>query len=180
MAAEHLKHAQATLVETIALDGYDDVFSDFDYGPFETRRLSQDLLNELSGRLHRKSGDISLVFEMPGKLRKHEVEAMVKTRLHQVFVDRWKSAGTDIDANQRTAVLRLGAGTAILAGEAVLLVFGKGEFWLTLAGTLISPAGWFGVFTGLERLFDLPKLMIKKRNLYGRLKDAEVSFVSLK
>ena len=105
MAAEHVKHEPTTLIETIALDSYDDVFSDFDYGPFETRRLSQDLLAELSGRLHRKGGNISLVFQMPEKLREHEVEAMVKTRLHQVFMERWKSAGVDISANQRTAFL---------------------------------------------------------------------------
>jgi len=179
MAAERGKHEITTLLETIALDGYDDVFSDFDYGPFETRRLSQDLLNELSGRLSRKRGNVSLVFEMPGKLRKHEVEAMVKTRLRQVFFDRWKSSVADISANQRTAVFRIVVGTAILVVEASLLVFGQGEFWLTLLGTLISPAGWFGVFTGLERLFDVPKLLLKKRNLYARLKNAEISFVSL-
>ncbi len=179
MAEEGKRREITTISETIALDCYDDIFSDFDYGPFETRRLSEDLLDELVGRLHRKSGKISLVFEMPERLRRPEVEAMVRKRLRQVFFDRCRSASTDISKNVRTAGFRITVGTAILVLESALLVFGKGEFWLTLLGTLVAPAGWFGVFTGLERLFDMPKLLIEKKEIYGRLKDAEISFTHL-
>lgn len=177
MAEEERKPREVTaILETIALDNYDDVFSDFDYGPFETRRLSEDLLDELEGRLHRKNGKIAIVFTVPGALRQPETEAMIRKRLRQVFSERFRSAKNDINLRFRSGVTRILLGMLILSVDALALLYGKGDFGITLFATLISPAGWFGIWGGLEKIFDLPGNLSEKRDVYFRLKDAEISF----
>mgnify|MGYP001329886735 CR=1 FL=1 len=165
-----------TTLETIALDDYDDIFSDFDYGPFETRRLSEDLLMELKGRLHRKTGKFTICFTLPQALRKQEVENMARKRLKQVFSERFRNADHDVLGRFKMGVTRILIGIFILVIDALLLFYGEGDVAITLFASLIAPAGWFGMWGGLEKIFDLPPQLVEKRDVYSKLKEAEISF----
>jgi hypothetical protein len=50
----------------VALDNYDDIFSDFDYSDYSKRLLSYDFLKELRRRYEeRKKGEYEITFSIP-------------------------------------------------------------------------------------------------------------------
>jgi len=175
-----IRHVPGKMTETVALDTYDDVFSDFDYGPYDSRRVSADLLMELQGRLSSKPGasNVEIVFEIPGKLRQPEVEVMIKERLSQVFAEKYNSAEDEIRSERRGGFVRIGAGSLIVAGEVLANTFAPSTATTIVTGIALIP-GWFGVFTGFEKLFlDLRKELVKKRDMYALLSEAKIHFKS--
>jgi len=178
----HRKSTPSEITENIALDTYDDLFSDFDYGPCRSRRVSADLLVELEGRLTGKSGarNVEIVFEIPEKLRKPEVEVMVKERLSQVFAEKYNSAEDEIRSERWSGLVRIGLGSLVLTGEALANIFAPSTATTIITGIALI-GGWFGVFTGFEKLFlDLRKELVKKRDMYGLLSEAKIEFNSAK
>ncbi|MDD5317316.1 MAG: hypothetical protein PHF51_01130 [Candidatus ainarchaeum sp.] len=172
-----LAQQKGLCVEAIALDTYDDIFSDFDYGPLETRRLSGDLVDEIEGRLRGPvCGRAELAFSVPAALRDARVEEMVAKRLKRFFADRLASARAEISRRRRAGALRLAAGSLLLGLEAVLLALAGSFVAVAALSSIAAPAAWYLSFTGLEFLVDVPKDMLKKRDIYSSLKGAKISF----
>ena len=63
----------------IALDDYDDIFSDFDISSYENRALSQDFLDELKARCDGKKlkDKIKLILSLPKKERNKKDEKVI-------------------------------------------------------------------------------------------------------
>jgi len=173
-----LKHREIKkLTATIYLDDYDDIFSDFDYGAYETRRLSEDLLFELEQQLRGvRSAKLDLVFVLPDKARQKNAENLVRKRLKQAFAYRQRSAQEELNGYKRSGAQRISLGILVLALEWFLIYNFEAETVFTLLGTIIAPAGWFGAFTGLEKFFDIPKETIEKQSAYQVLSGSSISF----
>ncbi|VVC72077.1 Uncharacterised protein [uncultured archaeon] len=165
--------------ETIYLDSYDDIFSDFDYGPYESRRVSEDFLHELETRLkYASNGKIDLLLVVPDGERDREVEARAKKRLKQVFYAKAHAAEVNLHAIRRNGLFDFAVGSCILVLASALAIFFPGTqgFAFYAVGAIITPAGWFWGIRGLERIFAVPVELSRRRELYGMLAESIISF----
>ena len=161
----------------IALDEYDDIFSDFDTSPYTKRLISEDFLRELQARhVETAMGQVEIKFTLPTLERDTKTESTIKKRLDSYFKQQVKNVDGEIRKLRRTGAIHLIAGFVMLSSEVFL--FNTTEIWLKLLTTLIVPAGWYGTYSGLEYLFDYPAELLEKKKFYERFSNAKYTFVS--
>src|SRR4030042_191107 len=98
----------------IALDDYDDIFSDFDFSPYEKRLLSEDFLRELSRRYsYARKGQFAVNFTLPGARRSEKVESLVRKRIKEHFKSRCKEIGRKTRDKTRNGVIRVSIGVLL-------------------------------------------------------------------
>ncbi len=83
---------------SIAIDTYDDIFSDFDPRDILDRDLSEDFINELSHR-HRQNpqGKLDVVIVAPKQIENPAVEKKIVSRLNKYFSQRYLRYKKSID-----------------------------------------------------------------------------------
>ncbi|HNT60721.1 MAG TPA: hypothetical protein PKJ97_01955 [Candidatus Bilamarchaeaceae archaeon] len=166
----------------IALDGYDDIFSDFDPSPFSTRLLSKDLIEEVTRRYREtKEGDIEVRFTVPGKRNKDE-EAVIKARLKEYFLAQAGKVEEKLHGRKRTGVALLVAGLALVTFHKVMSeLFGDGAVhgiykWVENPVELF---GWISTWVGADRIYlQKPEELIERKGMMGRFGKANFVFVS--
>ncbi|MDD5339901.1 MAG: hypothetical protein PHV13_01490 [Candidatus ainarchaeum sp.] len=157
----------------IALDTYDDIFSDFDPSPYERRLISDDLLKELHRRYPEAPlGDLTITFTMPHSLRSEKVEALVKKRLKDYFKFRLKGMEKLREEKMRKGAVRLAIGIAL---SLLLIVFPQLDVLPVL--TTVSVLIWYVLWTGFEYIFEAARRLSKKHAFYDRLLRAQCNFV---
>ncbi|MDD5317619.1 MAG: hypothetical protein PHF51_02685 [Candidatus ainarchaeum sp.] len=177
--APHAPRGQKKFSETVYLDSYDDLFSDFDYGPYEARRVSDDFLRELETRFkYVRQGKVDLLLVVPDGERDREVEVRARKRLKQVFAAKANAADAHLHQFRRSGIFyaAVGSGVLVLSWALASIFAGPQAPLFSLASVVITPAGWFWGVKGLERLFDIPAEFSRKRSLYALFSDATISF----
>ena len=85
----------------IALDHYDDIFSDFDPSPFSQRMLSDDFLKEMQKRyIETKKGEFEIRFSLPASIRDVKTEGLVKKRLKDYFHKQIKNVDVEVEKDK--------------------------------------------------------------------------------
>jgi len=159
----------------IALDGYDDLFSDFDIRSYGERAISRDFLDELRLRL-RKAGrgaSIDIVLLIPSSSRSAEDEDLVVERLRVFFAERRAHHLREESRARRASILFVVTGLA-LSLCANFLVERLG-FWPLLRDFLLIPA-WFFVWNGLDLFFKNRKEMGRQKGYYATLAATRIVF----
>jgi len=139
----------------VALDNYEDIFSDFDTRPFSERGLSDDFLKELSHRtIETPKGDFEVFLVLPETLRKEKDEAVIKSRLRKHFFHEVKRILASRDEKKRHGYLFFALGTVLLIIEVFLIEQAEivSKLVLALAQGIALPAGWFFGYIGLEKI----------------------------
>lgn len=163
----------------IALDGYDDIFSDFDPSPYSQRVLSDDFVKEIQKRyIETKKGDFEVRFSLPVKLRNPKTEALIKKRLKEYFTAQYKEVENELEKKKRTGILKFVIGFLLLAGEVINRFYTKNDILFDILSVLFVPAGWYGMFSGLESFFDLPQRYSDQKRFLKKFRDAIYLFVS--
>ncbi len=164
----------------LALDNYQDVFSDFDESPYSKRTISDDFTRELEKRYtEKKPGSFEVILSLPEKLREKKVEDLIKKRIKDHY--KLKIAYVDelINKYKKQGLFRVGFGILLLLLSAFLT---SSHFESTLfgeiIGALIIPAAWFTVWTGYDFIFDRPLDFSEKKEFYTNFYNAKYSFVS--
>ena len=157
----------------IALDSYDDLFSDFDIRGFNERPISRDFLDELNLRMKRlesKEG-LRIVFVLDAADRKAEDEAVIARRVEKFFADRHAHYRRE----DRKTTLRSFA--FVLIGLLLLVVANFFSKYLpsTFREFLLIPS-WYFVWSGLEHYVDSRAGMREKKRYYGALGQARLAF----
>lgn len=161
----------------IALDDYTDIFSDFDLSPYNKRLFSEDFLNEMQRRYTQTpKGDIEVRFTLPAVKRDSKVEALIKRRLKQHFSSRIKDVDKEIGKLRKRGMIYIVAGFLLLALE--LFIYDIEALPVQLLSVLIVPAGWFGMYSGLEHLLDYPSELVDEKRFYERFNKAKYIFIS--
>jgi hypothetical protein len=158
----------------IALDGYDDIFSDFDPSPYETRLLSEDFLIELRRRHAAKAkGQFIVNLTLPHALRSDKTETLVKKRVREHFRIRYK----DLEKT-RTEVIRHGAALLVigftLSAALIFIPILETIPFLTIFSVLI----WYTLWSGFEYLFEPSRRLNRKIAFADRFMKAEYNFIS--
>jgi hypothetical protein len=157
----------------IALDTYDDIFSDFDPLPYETRILSDDFLNELGKRYaETHKGELIVIFTIPKGARSEKVENIVKKRVKDYFKARHAKAKKLVDEDQKKGFLRVGV--AIISYLPIIIF---SEPVLSHIAPLLSVLAWYFLWTGLDKLLEVPGKLVAEMNFCDRFHRAKYNFV---
>ena len=162
----------------IALDDYDDLFSDFDIRGFGERALSWDLLDELHVRLRRtrKLADLDIVFILPSALRRSDHELLIVERMRSFFEERRENYFREDRKAKRQSLLYLAVGLVLSIGAN--LVVERFSF-LPLFGDFVLIPSWFFVWSGFDLLITNRKEISRKRKYYEALSSSRTLFRNL-
>jgi len=159
---------------SIAIDSWDDVFSDFDPRPLEERTLSEDFVNELQKRHYEQpSGALLVKIWAPPRLRDAATEALVCRRLQECFALRAERMRTAIRRERRRGAVFFVCGFLCLAAMAFTTLFVTlPQAWRALLEITLMPLGWFGMWEGVGKMVDLDREAVQQRTLYRHLAEA--------
>jgi hypothetical protein len=183
MAEEQGQIPQISFVEirdiSIAIDSYDDIFSDFDPREFSKREVSDDLLKELRRRhIEARSGKFEVRFILTADMRDPKLEATIKKRLREHFERRLKELEEELHSRRWRGKMYIAFGALFLLLQAYYTAFIADVLSSELLAIILVPAGWFGMFTGIEKLLEDPDRFGEQKRLNEKLMHANYIFLS--
>jgi hypothetical protein len=157
----------------IALDSYDDIFSDFDPSPYERRILSDDFLSELRRRhAEKRKGEFVVNFTLPASLRSEKTEALVRKRIKDYFRGRLKETSKERRDKFRQGLVRVLIGVVISFS---LILFPQLDALPLL--TLVSVLIWYALWSGFDELFEVSSRLKRKQSFYEKFLAAAYNFM---
>jgi hypothetical protein len=159
----------------IALDTYDDLFSDFDIRGYSERALSKDFLDELRVQLRRsgiKSG-LDIVFLLPSERRDETDEALIIERIRAFYADRREHYRREDGKSKRRSLAFIAIGLAL--SVAANFIVGRLGFFPLFNDFILIPS-WFFVWSGFEALIKNRDEIGRKKKYYAALYESRTSF----
>lgn len=163
---------------SIAIDTYDDIFSDFDPRDVVDRDLSEDFINELARR-HRqgRKGKFDVVLVAPKSVENVAVEKKITARLNRYFHQKYLRYKKSIDELRIRGAIYIAFGMLLLAALTLIAYFGKMDrLAIELMGIIFMPLGWFGIWEGFSKIVDIPFRLGSDALVYKGLSKAAYKF----
>jgi len=158
----------------MALDVYDDLFSDFDPSPYHTRLLSEDFLSELRRRyVSTGENDIVVNFTIPEALRNDKTESLIKKRIKEHFKMRVRTIKQKAREKVDNGVIRLAGG--ILLSIALFII---PELETVPLLTIFSVLIWYSIWSGLENVLEASSSLGRKKAFAEKFMRADYIFFS--
>ena len=158
----------------MALDVYDDLFSDFDPSPYHTRLLSEDFLSELRRRyVSTGENDIVVNFTIPEALRNDKTESLIKKRIKEHFKMRVRAIKQKAREKVDNGVIRLAGG--ILLSIALFII---PELETVPLLTIFSVLIWYSIWSGLENVLEASSSLGRKKAFAEKFMRADYIFFS--
>lgn len=169
----HLKEENIGLV----LDGFQDIFSDFDPREYSEKTLSDDFLNECRKAAREKEDkDLELRLLLPKNKRNYSEEFIIKKRLKNHFLKHYQEKQKELKAVKREGFMWFFMGSVIMLCATFLLKYEQFIFkYLTILG---EPAGWFMFWEGLGKVFIYSKEKKPDFEFYKKMAHAKIMFSS--
>jgi hypothetical protein len=162
------------------VDSYDDLFSDFDSRPFSARTISDDFILEMNKLTEEKEDYIkTLRFQIPAKARDEKTESVIIKRLTSDFRREYIRFADELKTSRRKGIAMAALGIIALMSVVVITSINGNKLWQNFLKVLFEPAGWFMIWTGLDRMLIAGKPIKRKRDFYARLEKVKVEFVSI-
>jgi hypothetical protein len=163
---------------SIWLDTYDDVFSDFDPRPYNDRTLSDDFIRAVQKEVHgTREGRLEIKLMIPVKLRHTEDERIVAERILEYFRLSSDELSREIRQSKKFGLI-----LTLASIVTIFLAFSTHqlrtpEYVKNLLIAILEPAGWFMIFTGLEKLLLVPGQKHEQQVFLKKMSDCNVQFV---
>jgi len=171
---DELKFATAFKAIQIALDDYQDIFSDFDTAPFHRRTLSDDFLKEIERRyVETEKGEFEVRLTLPESKREQKVESVIKKRLKDYFIMLLKEKQGDLEKRKKFGIIKILAGIATIVAVFEFPIIGT-----TSLATIFSVFAWYSMWSGYENLFEVPWKIERERNFLKKFSRARYYFIS--
>ena len=172
---EHIKDIQET---TIAIDSWDDIFSDFDPSPLEHRVLSEDFLLELKKRYREtQRGNFIVTICAPLSLKDEASERIVIKRLKQFFKFRHLLLQKEMNERRRVGFIFVIVGILFLSTLTLTTYYNVlPRLAIEILGIILMPLGWFGIWEGFSRIIESPHLVKQELELFAKLAKAAFKF----
>jgi hypothetical protein len=156
----------------VALDNYDDIFSDFDISPYPKRLLSYDFLKELRRRsAETKTGELLVTFTLPKVLRAAKTEALIRKRLKDHFRLQLKKVDKKISEVRKKGATKVIVGLA--SSLAVFAIPLQLDMPLT---TMVSVFSWYFMWSGFTDIFESSDKYASQRKFFGKFVNAKYEF----
>lgn len=159
---------------SIAIDTWDDIFSDFDPRPLSERALSEDFIAELKKRYREtRRGSFLVTIYAPISLKDEEQEKAVIQRLKRHFRHRSAQRQRELNRIRRRGVTFVVFGICSL-GFLTLITYYQlfSELAIELLGIIFMPLGWFGIWEGFSKIVDTSAIFIQEEILFNKLSKA--------
>jgi len=164
----------------LTIDGYEDIFSEFDPRPLSERGMAGDFLFEAERAIMSKSVEkIDFLMLIPEKNRDLRKEKTIRDRLNEYFKKHY-----EIMNKEKKKVIRKGIGFTI-SGIILMLVatilffkFKEGDFLTSFFTILLEPGGWFLFWEGLDLIIFESKETAPNLKFYKRMSKANIKFGS--
>jgi hypothetical protein len=163
---------------SIAIDTYDDIFSDFDPRDISQRDLSEDFIIELTRR-HRQDmkGKYDVVLVAPRSIEDTAAEKKIISRLNRYFHQKYRRYVKSINELRLRGSIYIALGMAFLLALALLTYYKKLDIlMLEIIGIVFMPLGWFGIWEGFSKIVDLPFKLESDTQVYKKLSRAAYKF----
>jgi hypothetical protein len=163
---------------SIAIDTYDDIFSDFDPRDLTQRDLSEDFIIELTRR-HRQDikGKYDVVLVAPKSIEDPVAEKKIISRLNRYFNLKHARYVKAIKHIRMRGLLYIVSGMALLIAFALLTYYKKLDpLTREVAGIMFVPLGWFGIWEGFSKVVDIPFRLESDTQVYRKLSRATYKF----
>lgn len=163
---------------SIAIDTYDDIFSDFDPRDLTQRDLSEDFIIELTRR-HRADikGKYDVVLVAPKSIEDPAAEKKIISRLNRYFHQKHARYMKSINDLRLRGSVYIALGMALLTTLALLTYYKKFDvLTLEIIGIMFMPLGWFGIWEGFSKIVDIPFKLGSDTQVYRKLSRAAYKF----
>lgn len=159
----------------IALDSYDDIFSDFDIRSYRERAISKDFLDELRVRLRRlgMESSVDIVLLVPSRDRSASDEGLITQRALSFFDERREHYLREDARSKRGSAAFIAIG--LVLSLAASYFAGRFASLPLFKDFLLIPA-WFFVWSGLERLVKDREEIGRKKKYYLSLCGSRIVF----
>ena len=178
--ASEMKKIVQTAEMALWLDGYDDIFSDFDPRPYSERSLSDDFLVEMkkASRGRGRNGH-ELKFLLNPKNRDEKTETIITARLEHFFNHCYKQAMADRRKILVRGLIFVCWGTLLMLAASFLVTYwGKNGFVFNFLITIAEPAGWFLFWEGLARAMYKAEELNPEIEFYEKMGKSRITFLS--
>ena len=182
MEKEAISH-KATLEVAEAkftIDGYEEIFSEFDPRPLSERGLASDFFFELERAIMSKPVEkIDFLMMIPEDKRDLKKEKIIRERLKDYFKRHY-----EIMKKEKKKIVNKGAAFVIsglilmLAATLLLYNFKDHGILITFLIVLLEPGGWFLFWKGLELAFFDANEAVPNLKFYKRMSNANIRFDS--
>lgn len=180
MAAENAVEIKSILNETevsLILDTYDDIFSDFDPRPYNSRSLSEDFLAEAKRATRDKGAGLELRFLIPKDARNASKEALITQRLREHFRKHNRLIKKERIKSRRRALTLIAIGVVIGMVDALTLSApGLNAILTDPLGIVLTPASWYTIWNGFDRLIARPRDEVAEEEFYRKMVSAHITF----
>lgn len=165
---------------TLALDDYDDIFSDFDPRPYSQRSLSDDFLNEARKATRDNDNKVELIMLVPKNKRSPHQEHIIKKRLREHFVRHANMEQEKMNKIMMNGIIFIILGTAIMLIKTFFQFSGMVDMFFVVAFIVswIDAPGWFLIWEGLGLIVFRSKEKMPEAEFYMKMADCDINFVS--
>ena len=157
----------------IAIDHYDDLFSDFDIRSYEERYISTDFLNELRMRtsklMHKK--EIQIIIKIDEKERNIEDEKIIAERLRIFFKNRYER-----NLKKKKQIVINAIVLEVIGIAFMLIAIFLGKYTIDYLKEFMLVPAWFFVWNGLDKYVFNKKVLEKKVKYYSILNNSRIRF----
>jgi len=162
----------------IAIDTWDDVFSDFDPRPLSERTLSEDFIIELRQRYRETSkGDVVVTICAPGFLEDKKSERTVAKRLKRHFLHRALLRKKEINRIRARGLVFVLCGICFLTFLTLTAYYQLfNELVINILSIVVMPLGWFGIWEGFSKIVDITPAYLQEEFFYKKLSKAQYRF----
>jgi hypothetical protein len=159
------------------LDGYNDIYSDFDSRHYQVRRISEDFLHELRIDMRYQQHPIEeLILLVPEPKREEATEAIIINSLKKFFNTQYQLYHGKCRRKLNISILMGASGIAIMMLDATAIFLGIRSLVTTLLSTIMEPASWFLLWTSVDYLIYDWNNLRKERRFYKKLSEANIAF----
>ncbi|MBU1853943.1 MAG: hypothetical protein KJ957_07865 [Candidatus Omnitrophica bacterium] len=163
---------------SIAIDTWDDIFSDFDPRPLNDRTLSEDFISELKKR-HRETrkGHFVVTVYVPLSMKDEKSEKIVVQRLKRHFKYTSMQNQKEINLNRLRGIFFVIGGICFLSFLTLVTFFELfSELTVEMLGIILMPLGWFGIWEGFSKIVDTSHAYVQEEMLFNKLSKATYGF----
>ena len=172
---EHIRDIQDI---SIAIDSWDDIFSDFDPSPLAMRVLSEDFLLELRKRYREtRRGNFIITIYAPLILKNDISERLVIKRLKQYFKFRYLSLIKEQKNIKKKGIKFVFLGMLCLSSLTLITYFRIFDvLTIELISIVLMPLGWFGIWEGFSVIIQPSPFLKQDADLFNKLSKAILRF----
>ena len=163
---------------SIWLDGYDDIFSDFDPRPYTQRTISDDFILTVRKAIQtKKNGALELTLLLAKASRDEKTETLVRKRIIGHFQSQLSRLELDIKRMHREGLVLTLSSILVLFVAVTLPMLGMNEYLKNLLQVILTPGGWFMIFNGLDYIVYKPRQKRADAEYCRKLSRCRITFL---